>query len=238
MGRYLVLVLALGAAMLAGCGPAGDGVRGGVQEGMRLPDAEFTRLEGGTVKVSDLRGRPAVINFWATWCGPCKDELPLLQQAYSSDKGAGFQMIAVTEESKAEVSTFVEDSDMRLPVVLDPGGQASNRYHIQGIPTTFFLNSEGVIIIRHTGSLTPGTLQVFLEQIMGKGDAPTSAPAAPTTAPIQPAPTAVPPPNPNTGGDDVGMRRPRRADASAMQLCPPVASARPQMLRPYAVARG
>jgi hypothetical protein len=123
-------------------------------------------------------------------------------------------MIAVTEESKGEVSTFVEDSNMRLPVVLDPGGQASGRYHIQGIPTTFFLDSEGVIVIRHTGSLTPGTLQVFLEQIMGKGTVPpTTAPTAPTTAPVQPAPTAAPPPN--TGGDDVGMRRTRRAEAFA-----------------------
>ncbi|MBX0326844.1 TlpA family protein disulfide reductase [Oscillochloris sp. ZM17-4] len=165
MGRHLMLALIIGAAMLSGCGGGGggDSVQSGVQEGMRLPDAEFTRLEGGKVKVSDLRGRPAVINFWATWCGPCKEEIPLLQQAYGADEGAGFQLIAVTEESRGEVSTFVEGSAMSLPVVLDPGGRAGQRYRIQGIPTTFFLNSEGVIVIRHTGSLTPGTLQVFLE---------------------------------------------------------------------------
>jgi thiol-disulfide isomerase/thioredoxin len=211
-----MLVLLLSAAMLSGCGfGGGDGARSGVQEGMRLPDAEFIRLEGGTIKVSDLRGKPAVINFWATWCGPCKEELPLLQQAYGSDKGAGFQLIAVTDEGKGEVSAFVEGSDMRLPVVLDPGGQAGNRYHVQGIPTTFFLNSAGMIVIRHTGSLTPGTLQVFLEQIMDKGATPTVAPsappAAPTAAPAQPAPSAIPPPR--TGGDDVGVRRLRRAEA-------------------------
>ncbi|MEI7772323.1 MAG: TlpA disulfide reductase family protein [Chloroflexales bacterium] len=207
MGRHLVIVLLLSAAMLSGCGfGGGDGVRSGAQEGMRLPDAEFIRLEGGTVKVSDLRGRPAVINFWATWCGPCKEELPLLQQAYGSAEGAGFQLIAVTDEGKGDVSTFVESSNVRMPVVLDPGGQAGSRYRIQGIPTTFFLDSTGVIVIRHTGSLTPGTLQVFLEQITGKGVTPTATPAAPTTVPAPPAPTALPPPN--TGGDDVGVRRP------------------------------
>jgi peroxiredoxin len=190
-----VLALALIAAMLSGCGQIGDGVRSGTQEGMRLPDAQFARLDGSTVKVSDLRGRPAVINFWATWCGPCKEELPLLQQAYGTGQGTGFQMIAITDESKGDVSTWVESNNMRLPVALDPGGQASGRYHIQGIPTTFFLNSDGVIIIRHTGALTPGTLQVFLEQIMGKDAQPTDAPA-PTVGP-----------SPNAGGD-VGWRRP------------------------------
>jgi thiol-disulfide isomerase/thioredoxin len=207
MRLHLMLVLVLGAAMLYGCGPAGDGAQTGAQEGQRLPDAEFTRLEGGNVKVSDLRGKPAVINFWATWCGPCKEEIPLLQQAYGDGGDGGFQIIAVTDEAKGAVSTWVEDNSMRLPVVLDPGGRASQRYRIQGIPTTFFLNSDGVVVIRHIGALTPGTLQVFLEQITGDGPAPTGSPAqpAPTGAPTVPAATPAPPPS--TGGDDVGRRR-------------------------------
>lgn len=210
MRRYLVLMLVLGVAALSGCGigGGGDGVKSGVQEGMRLPDAEFTRLEGGTVKVSDLRGKPAVINFWATWCGPCKEEIPLLQQAYADGQGQSFALIAVTEETERDVGNFVETNNMRLPVVLDPGGRAGQRYQIQGIPTTFFLDSQGVIVIRHIGALTPGTLQVFLEQIAGDERAPTGAPAqpAPTGAPAQPARTPEPLPSPDS--DMVGWRRP------------------------------
>jgi len=203
-----MLALVIGAALLAGCGTSGgDGVKSGVQEGMRLPDAEFTRLEGDKMKVSDLRGMPTVINFWATWCGPCKEEIPLLQDAYGADKGTGFQIIAVTDENKGDVSAFVEDSSMSLPIVLDPGGLVGQRYRVQGIPTTFFLNSEGVIVIRHTGALTPGTLQVFLEQIMGGDAAPGGVPdrPAPTGVPAKPARTPAPLPSP--GNSLVGWRR-------------------------------
>jgi thiol-disulfide isomerase/thioredoxin len=211
MRRYLMIVLALvlGAAIVSGCGLAGDGTQSGAQEGQRLPDAEFTRLDGSKVRVSDLRGKPAVINFWATWCGPCKEEIPLLQKAYGADGGAGFQLIAVTDEARGAVSSWVEDNSMRLPVALDPGGQASQRYRIQGIPTTFFLNSEGMVVIRHIGALTPGTLKVFLEQIAGESPSPTRAPAqpAPTGAPARPT-TAPAPPSP--GDDTVGRRRPDR----------------------------
>ncbi|NTW00809.1 MAG: TlpA family protein disulfide reductase [Oscillochloris sp.] len=172
---------------------------------MRLPDFEFTRLEGGKVKVSDLRGNPAVINFWATWCGPCKEEIPLLQEAYSSNSHASFQLIAVTEESKGEVSSFIETNGMSLPVVLDPGGQASQRYHIQGIPTTFFLDSTGVVIIRHMGTLTSGSLQVFLEQIMAKEERPINqpTPTVPTSTPVLPDRT----PAPHTDDDLVGGQK-------------------------------
>ncbi|NTV61964.1 MAG: TlpA family protein disulfide reductase [Oscillochloris sp.] len=203
MGQHRLLLLLLGATLLAACGlPGGDSVQSGVQEGMRLPDAEFTRLDGTKFKVSDLRGMPAVINFWATWCGPCTEEIPVLQAAYRTDQGSSFQLIAISEETKHEVDAFMQGNALDLPVAIDPGGHANQRYHIQGIPTTFFLDSNGVIVIRHTGSLTPHTFQTFLAAITDSDNPQPTITPAPT-----PAPTRIPiaPPTPNN--NLIGQRR-------------------------------
>lgn len=165
MGRYVLLLLLLAAATLSGCGLANDEVQSGAQAGMRLPDTEFTRLDGAKIKLSALRGKPVVINFWATWCGPCLEEIPLLQAAYANTQGQRFELIAITEESQATVSAFATANALQLPIALDPNGHAMQRYHVQGIPTTFFLDSAGLVVVRHTGTLTPAMFEAFLAQI-------------------------------------------------------------------------
>jgi thiol-disulfide isomerase/thioredoxin len=207
MGRYLLLLLVIAAMILSGCGLAGNGVQSGSQEGMRLPDAEFTRLDGSTLKLSELRGKPAVINFWATWCGPCLEEMPLLQAVYASSQGQHFELLAVTEEGQAEVHAFLTANALQLPVALDPNGQANQDYHIQGIPTTFFLDSTGVVVVRHIGTLTPESLQLFLWQITGEPSGPTST----TDRPIPTRPPQIPAPPPTPHNDIVRQRWPDHA---------------------------
>jgi peroxiredoxin len=212
MRRHLVLVIVLSAAMLHGCGFGAP--RSGPMEGQKLPDAELVALSGETLQVSDFAGRPVVLNFWATWCGPCKEEIPELQAAHEKYSGSeGLQIIGITDESSSDVQPFVEANGMTFSIAYDRSGQASSRYRVQAIPTTLFINAEGIVVTRHTGVLSEGRMRLYIERLLSNSSPgeptaqPSTAPAqpAPTRAPAQPAPTIVPPPQ--TGGDDVGRRR-------------------------------
>lgn len=179
LGIWLLVAIML---LVAGCGSAAS--NDGVQEGAQLPDAEFTTFAGETIRVADLRGQPVVINFWATWCGPCKEELPLLQQAFEDHNRTAFQLLAITDELPSEVRTFMGEHRMTFPVLFDRNGRVSKRYHIQGIPTTFFVNKDGVVIARHLGSLDATDLEAYLNQIIDQPAVPT--PATQPSAPPKP----------------------------------------------------
>jgi peroxiredoxin len=189
--RRSITVLLLIAVALAGCGERTDagGNPVGVQVGQALPDAELVTFAGETIRLHELRGRPVVLNFWATWCGPCKVEIPMLQAAYNATNRTGFQLLAVTDESQAVVREFIAAEQMSFPVLFDVGGRAASRYRVQAIPTTLFIDADGVIAVRHTGVLTAEMIQTYLQQIM---------PATP--APADPAPDA-PPPAPRPADD-------------------------------------
>ncbi|NTU77878.1 MAG: TlpA family protein disulfide reductase [Chloroflexales bacterium] len=195
---YLLVILTL----LASCGAGGDPDEG-LSIGRRLPDADLRALDGATLRVHDLRGQPAVLNFWATWCGPCREEIPNLEQASAAYQGQGVRFLAITDELRPEVRSFMSDIDMSLPVYFDNGGRAGKRYQVQSIPTTFFLDSEGYIIARHSGALSAAQLTRYLERLLQ--DTPEVEPPAQPDAP-GPLPTA--PMQPAPGDDDVGWRRP------------------------------
>ncbi len=227
MVRYrLVISVALSfGLLLGGCAlgrtsettPASNGVPGapapgpieeGITTGNRLPDVEFVTFAGEPIHLKEMVGQPLIVNFWATWCGPCKQEIPLLQEAFEKHKGDGLRLIAITDETKSIVEPFVQNQGMTFPIMFDEGGRASNKYGIQGIPTTFFLDRDGVIIARHVGALGPNILQSYLDDLLQQpANAPTDAPAqpAPTSAPVptRPAqPTIVPLPQ------QIGMATP------------------------------
>lgn len=192
---YLLIIVAL---LLAGCGSgaqttmsresqtAGTVVEG-TAEGERLPDAEFISLTGEKVRLSDFAGQPVVVNFWATWCGPCRAEIPQLQATYDAHKGEGLQMLGVTSEDATVVQPFVNEQQMTYTVMLDPGAKATEAYHIQGTPTTFFLDRNGVIVARHIGMVGDNLMKVYLDEMLQTGANP-----APQALPT-PAPSAVPP---------------------------------------------
>jgi thiol-disulfide isomerase/thioredoxin len=192
MSVWLVLALTLSA-----CGAAEDGV--GLEVGQRLPDAEFVTFAGEKIRVSELAGRPAIINFWATWCGPCKQEIPVIQAAYERNSASGLQFLAVTDETQNEVRTFYADFGMSFPVLFDQGGAAGRKYRVQSIPTTIFIDRDGVVVARHIGVLDAALLDEYLAQALGEESVPTPAPA-------QPAPTdeTVPAPQPTSPGDELG----------------------------------
>ncbi|MUK88386.1 redoxin domain-containing protein [Ornithinibacillus sp. L9] len=116
----------------------------GLNRGNIAPDFELTTLEGETVKLSDFRGEPVMINFWASWCGPCRSEMPDMQKFYQEKD---ITILAVnltdTELRKKDVTTFVEEYDLSFPILMDEKSEVSDLYRIQPIPTSFLIDADG-----------------------------------------------------------------------------------------------
>jgi len=142
----LVSIVILSGALLSGCTDSGSASGQGPAIGKVAPDFTLTGLDGREVSLSDLRGRPVLLNFWASWCGPCRLEMPLLQQTYETWMRKGLVVLAVNlQEDSARVKEFVEDGAYTFPVLLSPGNAVPLNYNIRNIPATFFIDAEGVI---------------------------------------------------------------------------------------------
>ena len=119
------------------------------REGFLVPDFTLDTLDGNTVTLSELRGKVVVINFWATWCPPCRAETPALQKSYEQYKDSGVVILGVdltNQDVISEVESFVQEFGLTYPILLDRDGSVSNSlYQIKGLPSTFFVNREGII---------------------------------------------------------------------------------------------
>jgi len=106
-----------------------------------LPD-----LEGATIRLEDLRGKTVLIDFWATWCGPCKDSIPYYQKLYASRRSSGLIIVGIDEDTNPqEARSFAKENAMTYPVLLDPDRRTFDSYDVSGLPTTFLIDSEGKI---------------------------------------------------------------------------------------------
>ena len=119
------------------------------------PDFTTKDLAGNTVRLSDYRGQPVVLNAWATWCGPCRLEMPDLEKFYQEYREQGVVVLAVNMgESKDTVATFIKDNKYTFPVLLDETTAAVGRpYRISGIPATFFIDRQGKIASIQVGAM-------------------------------------------------------------------------------------
>lgn len=123
----------------------GQQMAGKPQEGFQAPDFTLTNLKGEKVKLFDYRGKPVFLNFWATWCPPCRAEMPLIQKLYQ-EKGKKIQVLTVNiQEDQQTIEKFLKKNHYTFPVLLDKQGKVANQYWIQGIPTTFLIDKEGII---------------------------------------------------------------------------------------------
>lgn len=132
------------------------------------PAADFTlqTLDGQTVRLSDLRGRPVILNFWASWCGPCREEMPLLSRTHDELKDSGVIILAVdVQESAATVQRYVDQNRLPFMIALDTDGQVSGQYRVRSLPTTYFIDAEGVIQSWQVGTLSKMLLDRHLDRI-------------------------------------------------------------------------
>lgn len=131
--------------------PAGANVA--AEEGALAPDFILESLdEGDELRLSDFRGSPVVINFWATWCKPCRKEMPQFVQAYDELKDEGLVIIAINQqEGRGIAQPFAEDFGMDFPIAIDRDGDVADRYRLLGLPTTYFIGRDGVIRSVFTG---------------------------------------------------------------------------------------
>jgi peroxiredoxin len=110
--------------------------------------ADFTLkdLHGQDVTLSQLRGKVVLINFWATWCGPCRLEMPDLNDFYSRFKAQGLVVLSITNEESSKVSSFVSEAGYRAPVLFDSESQAAQRFHVENLPRSFVFNRKGKLV--------------------------------------------------------------------------------------------
>jgi len=133
--------------------------------GSRAPDFELVNLAGETVKLSELRGKIVILNFWATWCEPCKVEMPFFEKL-SRNSQSEVEILAVNfDEPPQQVEQFVNEYKLSFPVLLDPGGNVQNLYRVRGYPTTFVVDAAGSIQFHHVGLITDSQLENYLTQL-------------------------------------------------------------------------
>lgn len=120
------------------------------EEGYISPNFTIEDMEGNIVSLDDFKGKPVFINFWASWCGPCRDEMPFIDEAYQKYKDQiGFLMINEIETEKKKLSSvesFMQEFNLSFPVLLDRQSKVADLYKVYGYPTSYFINSNGTII--------------------------------------------------------------------------------------------
>ncbi|MGX1902052.1 peroxiredoxin family protein [Thermolongibacillus altinsuensis] len=138
----------------------------GAKIGMKAPDFALQTLDGQTLRLSDLHGKPVIVNFWATWCPPCRAEMPDMQKFYEKYHKK-MEIVAVNlmvRDSREKVDAFIKEYGLTFPVVLDTKGAAMKQYEIQPIPTSFIIDKDGIIRDKFVGPMPYKKMVEYMEQ--------------------------------------------------------------------------
>ncbi len=135
------------------------------------PDFTVMSRAGEAVKLSDAFGKPLVVNFWATWCGPCKSELPAFEAAYRSYDNVEFLMVNLTDgqrETTEIVEEFLTENGYTFPVYYDTLTSAANAYSVYGVPVTYFIGADGTIQNSYMGAMSGEQLTALIEALLAE----------------------------------------------------------------------
>lgn len=135
-----------------------------VDQARQKADFTLTDIQGKPWHLADLRGKVVLVNFWATWCPPCRKEMPDLQALYDKYKDQGFVVLAISDEEAAKVNPFLGERKISYPVLLDPGRKVNELYKIEGIPKSFVYDRNGNLVAQSIDMRTRGQFQQMLAQ--------------------------------------------------------------------------
>lgn len=177
LGGGLLIGLTMGAAVFFGL-PTGQLAPSPVADasgqpaaltGALAPDFTLTNTHDQSITLSRYQGRPVLINFWATWCTPCRTEMPAIEAAYQKYKSDGLAVLAVdADESKQEVVGFGNSLNLTFDLLLDPGNSVNDLYRIRAYPSSFFIGRDGLVVALQIGVMTEAQLSENLAKILPK----------------------------------------------------------------------
>ena len=173
MKKILCLLALIALVALTACNrkeQAATGKQVVAAENQPAPEVLINSLSGTPMKLSDLRGKVVLLNFWATWCPPCREEIPSMMKLNSAMSGKPFQMVAVSidEGGKPAIEAFFQTSGFSLPAFTDPDNRAAKAYGITGVPETFIIDKKGIVVKKVIGPFAwdDPSVATFLDELM------------------------------------------------------------------------
>jgi cytochrome c biogenesis protein CcmG/thiol:disulfide interchange protein DsbE len=135
-----------------------------LQPGLEVPNFAFPDLNGKEVSLAEHRGKVVLLNVWATWCPPCRQEMPSMQSLYEKFNGENFEILAVSIDSEGgeAVAPFMRQMNLTFPALLDPGETIRSLYGITGVPETFIIDKDGILVEKIIGPINWATPEVSL----------------------------------------------------------------------------
>ncbi len=138
----------------------------GLAEGNRAPDFTITDVDGQEMTLSDLRDQVVLLNFWGTWCGPCRREMPEFQKAYEEWAESGFVILAIAyNDTEAAIRDFRDDFSLTFPLALDASGEINDSYAVQTRPSSYIIGRDGIIWTKHFGIMTEPQLRELFDDM-------------------------------------------------------------------------
>ena len=181
---FSILILLAGAGWVwisrADPGSTTSGSIPAPQVGFLAPDFSLVNQNGEIVQLSDLRGQPILLNFWASWCGPCRSEMPSMQKVYQELNDGGIEILAVNstiQDDPDAANQFARELGLTFPILFDTTGEATRQYLVRALPTSFFIDRYGIIQeIVVGGPISEALLRIRLTRRLDQPPIPQEAP--------------------------------------------------------------
>jgi cytochrome c biogenesis protein CcmG/thiol:disulfide interchange protein DsbE len=139
-----------------------------LQVGSPVPDFQLTAFDGSPMRLSDYRGQVVVVNFFASWCTPCREEAPAMEQTWQAYQGRGVQFFGIAyKDAASKAQAFLQEFDATYPSTSEPGNRTARDYGVTGVPETYVVDQQGTLVRHYLGAITKAQLSQDLNQLLG-----------------------------------------------------------------------